>query len=139
MPAAGELTATDNCAGDITATAVDSMDDTDTCNIVVTRTWTFTDACNNSSSVSQTITIQDTIAPVIDTPASDIAIECSADGDQGGIEAWLASNGGATATDNCNSEITWTNTYGGDASDCSQAIAVTFTATDACGNSVSTT
>ncbi|MCF1193358.1 hypothetical protein LRR18_17345, partial [Mangrovimonas sp. AS39] len=97
--AAGELTATDNCAGDITATAVDSMDDTDPCNIVVTRTWTFTDACNNSSSVSQTITIQDTTAPVAPDAPADITYDCIGD---------MPAAGELTATDNCAGDITAT-------------------------------
>ncbi|WP_272490625.1 PKD domain-containing protein, partial [Mangrovimonas futianensis] len=116
-----------------------NIDDLEACNGAVLVTFIATDDCGNEISTSASISIEDNTPPTLTSPASDIAIECSADGDQGGIEAWLASNGGATATDNCNSEITWTNTYGGDASDCSQAIAVTFTATDACGNSVSTT
>ncbi|WP_199757259.1 hypothetical protein, partial [Formosa maritima] len=70
--------------------------------------------------------------------ASNVSIECDGTGNNGAIQAWLDSNGGAVASDNC-SAITWTNNYGGSASDCSAAIDVTFTATDACGNSVSTT
>ncbi|WP_191861105.1 HYR-like domain-containing protein, partial [Hanstruepera ponticola] len=138
VPAASDLIAIDNCTGDIVATAVDTTDDTNPCNVVITRTWTFTDDCNNSSSVSQTITVTDTIAPTIDTPASDIAIECDGSGNNGAIEDWLNNNGGAVASDNC-STVTWTNNYGGTASDCSAAIEVIFTATDACGNSISTT
>ncbi|MCX7549233.1 hypothetical protein, partial [Xanthomarina sp. F2636L] len=64
VPAPIDLTATDNCAGDVVATPVDSTDSSDPCNVVVTRTWTFTDSCNNTSSVSQTITVSDTTAPV---------------------------------------------------------------------------
>ncbi|WP_456243167.1 HYR-like domain-containing protein, partial [Xanthomarina spongicola] len=138
VPTNVELTANDNCSGNITVVGVDSTDDTNPCNVIITRTWTFTDACNNSSSVSQTITVTDTIDPTIDTPASNISIECDGTGNNGAIEAWLANNGGATASDNCGT-VTWTNNYGGSASDCSAAIDVIFTATDACGNTASTT
>ncbi|MCX7549238.1 hypothetical protein OS191_00125, partial [Xanthomarina sp. F2636L] len=86
----------------------------------------------------QTITVTDTIAPVINTEASNIDIECDGTGNNGAIQTWLDNNGGALATDNC-SAITWTNNYGGATSDCAAPIEVIFTATDACGNSSSTT
>ena len=52
--------------------------------------------------------------------------------------AWLANNGGATATDDCNN-ISWSNTPGTWSGGCDNSITVTFTATDDCGNSSTTT
>src|SRR5690606_9931988 len=75
VPAAGDLTATDNCADDITVTGVDSIDNSDPCNVIITRTWTFTDDCNNASSVSQTITVTDTTDPVAPAAPADITYE----------------------------------------------------------------
>src|SRR5690554_1480866 len=138
VPVAAELTATDNCAGDIVGVLSEITNDADACNITITRTWTFTDLCDNTSSISQTITVADTIAPVISVEASNIPIECDGTGNNGAIEAWLANNGGAMASDNCGT-ITWTNNYGGATSGCAEPIEVTFTATDACGNATSTT
>ncbi|MDD2985877.1 hypothetical protein, partial [Flavobacterium sp.] len=134
VPANISLTATDECTGEITATGVDTVV-AGTCvnSFVITRTWTFTDACGNTSSVSQVITVNDTINPEITTQASNIVVECDGTGNQGAVEAWLASNGGATATDNC-SLVTWSNDFDALANDCSTAITVIFTATDACGN-----
>ena len=51
------LTAIDNCSGEINAVSVDSVDDSDPDNIIITRTWTFTDDCDNTTEISQTITI----------------------------------------------------------------------------------
>ncbi|HLV39064.1 gliding motility-associated C-terminal domain-containing protein, partial [Xanthomarina sp.] len=51
-------------------------DSSDACNITITRTWTFTDPCNNTSSVSQTITVSDTTAPVVTNDLSDITVNC---------------------------------------------------------------
>ncbi|MEM6515253.1 MAG: gliding motility-associated C-terminal domain-containing protein [Bacteroidota bacterium] len=51
------LTAIDNCSGEIDAVSVDTVDDSDPNNIVITRTWTFTDDCGNTTTISQTITI----------------------------------------------------------------------------------
>src|SRR5690606_30305541 len=54
-----------------------SVNNTDPCNVTITRTWTFTDNCNNTSSVSQTITVTDTTAPsFVEVLPSDITVEC---------------------------------------------------------------
>ncbi|WP_222845221.1 hypothetical protein, partial [Flavobacterium piscinae] len=66
-----------------------------------------------------------------------IVVECDGTGNESDIEAWLASNGGATATDNC-SDVTWTNDFNTLSNDCSTSITVIFTATDACGNTATT-
>src|SRR5690606_17391316 len=105
---------------------------------VLTRTWTATDACNNETVHTQIITVQDTVAPEITTEATSIVVECDGSGNEGAVEAWLASNGGAVATDAC-SEVTWTNDFNALSNDCSTAITVIFTATDACGNTATTT
>ena len=129
VPAAGDLTATDNCAGDITVTGVDSTDNTDPCNVIITRTWTFTDSCSNSSSVSQTITVTDTTAPVAPSAPADIAYECAAD---------VPAAGDLTATDNCAGDITVTGVDSTDNTDpCNVIITRTWTFTDSCSNSSS--
>ncbi|CAM1347429.1 gliding motility-associated C-terminal domain-containing protein [Tenacibaculum crassostreae] len=106
-----------------------------------TVTFTLTDECGNSISKDATFTIIDSTAPVIDEVNKDnIDIECGV-GDTGAtLQDWLDNNAGATATDNC-SDVTWTNDYGNDTSiKCDGSyITVTFTATDACGNSSTTT
>jgi len=58
-----EATASDNCSG-VTITYSEDMIDGD-CpeEYTLVRTWTATDNCGNSSSVSQTITVVDTTAP----------------------------------------------------------------------------
>jgi hypothetical protein len=103
----------------------------------VTRTWTATDACGNSSTATQTINVQDVTAPEITTQASNITVECDGTGSQNALNEWLANNGGAAATDTC-SDVTWTNDFNALGNDCSAAVTVTFTATDACGNASTT-
>ena len=117
----GIATATDNCnLFSITSSDVTAGDG---CLTTITRTWTATDACGNSSDCVQTITIVDTTAPVIICPA-DVSHECDAPVDYGM----------ATATDNCNVfSITSSDATTGD--DCLTTITRTWTATDACGNS----
>ncbi|MFV8331516.1 gliding motility-associated C-terminal domain-containing protein, partial [Flavobacterium sp. LB3P6] len=103
-----------------------------------TNTWTVNDDCGNTSAVfTQVITIQDTTAPIINTTASNITVECDSEGNQNAIATWLANNGGATASDNC-SDVTWSNNFNTLSNDCSTAVTVIFTVKDACGNSSST-
>ncbi|SEJ07830.1 PKD domain-containing protein, partial [Flavobacterium terrigena] len=107
-----------------------------TCPRVVSRLFTIADACNNSTQVTQTFTIQDTTAPNITTPVVSQIVECNGSGNLAQLNAWLAANGGASASDVC-SGVTWSNNYSGSLSDLcglTGSATVTFTATDACGN-----
>ncbi|MBD3581167.1 HYR-like domain-containing protein [Flavobacterium selenitireducens] len=137
-PEFAQATATDNCAGEVTLTFED-VNTPGTCagSYSITRTWTATDACGNTATATQTVNVQDTTAPVITAEAQNLAIQCG-NGTENTLEQWLASNGGATATDAC-SDVTWTNNYDGIGNDCSAAVTVIFTATDACGNASTTT
>ncbi|MBN2505732.1 MAG: hypothetical protein JXQ71_03450, partial [Verrucomicrobia bacterium] len=95
----------------------------------ITRTWTATDACGNAASCSQTITVEDTTAPVMVIPP-DVILECPAD-------TRPAATGMATATDSCgpvgirHSDAVQTLCGG------AKVITRTWTAADECGNSVS--
>ncbi|RED38585.1 gliding motility-associated-like protein [Winogradskyella eximia] len=106
------------------------------CPETITRTYSVTDDCGNSINVTQLITINDTIPPTIDTPASEIMIECGVT-PAGTLQNWLDTNGGAMASDNCGN-ITWSNNYNTGVSDCSESTTVIFTATDHCGNTATT-
>ena len=138
MNSIGGASAADNCSS-VTWTN-DFSELSDECGNTgsATVTFTATDECGNQSTTTATFAIVDTTGPTIDTDAADITIECSGGGNNGEIQDWLDNNGGASASDNCSS-VTWTNDYNGAASDCSAPVVVTFTATDECGNSVTTT
>ncbi|MES2797846.1 MAG: hypothetical protein V4683_17895, partial [Bacteroidota bacterium] len=97
VPAPGDLTATDNCSDDITVTGVDQTDSSNPCNVIITRTWTFTDDCGNSSSTSQTITVIDDTDPVAPQAPSAASYQCIGD---------VPAPGDLTATDNCSPDIT---------------------------------
>ncbi len=128
----------DNCDTTLDATYSDSVTAGSCANeSVITRTWSLTDDCNNTTTLVQTITVVDTTAPIITLQATNIVVECDGNGNNGEIQNWLDTNGGATATDNCGA-VTWTNNYNGATSDCSTPVEVIFTATDACGNSTTT-
>ncbi|RME97459.1 MAG: T9SS C-terminal target domain-containing protein, partial [Bacteroidetes bacterium] len=129
------------CDGDITVSPTEVRTDGDCVNqFRLVRTWTFTDRCGNTSSVSQTIEVDDTTAPVITAPAMDETVECDGAGNLDELDAWLASNGGAEATDNCLG-LRWINDFDGLSDECGATgeATVTFTAIDDCGNQASTT
>ncbi|MEM9820268.1 MAG: hypothetical protein AAF985_04325, partial [Bacteroidota bacterium] len=96
---------------------------------IITRTWLVTDACGNANAITQTITVIDTIGPVIVCPM-DISIECDADDSP-------ANTGTATASDACdaNPVITFADVETPGTCPQERIIIRTWTATDACGNS----
>ena len=49
-----------------------------------------------SSSTTATFTIEGTTAPTIDMAAADATVECDGAGNAADLDAWLASNGGAS-------------------------------------------
>src|SRR5690606_31083084 len=132
VPANVELSATDNCGDVITAMGVDVTTAGECANAyTIVRTWTFADSCGNASSVSQTITVNDTIAPVIDQLPSVTTISCPA----------TPEFAQATATDNCAGDVTLTFEDETTSGDCAGSYTVvrTWTATDACGNASTAT
>lgn len=111
-------TATDNCLGQVTATAGTSLPLTESTVV----TWSFTDNSGNTTTQTQQVTINDVSAPVPDlTSLPDISSECS-------IDILVA----PAATDNCDGAVTGT-------TDVSLPVTattdVTWTFTDASGNS----
>ena len=101
------------------------------------RSWTAEDACENENTQIQLITRIDTVAPIITVAASNGVFNCADDPSL--IAQWIATQGGAEATDNC-SGVAWTSNYGSSPSGClgDQGIIITFYATDSCNNVDST-
>ncbi|MCB2206311.1 hypothetical protein KQI65_16325 [bacterium] len=102
-------------------------------------TFYATDDCGNVDSTSARFTIVDTTPPDITTAAQNKTVECDGQGNPADLNAWLASNGGAVASDVC-SNFTWSNNFTGLSDDCGEtgSATVTFYATDDCGNVDST-
>src|SRR5207249_3635690 len=122
-------TASDACDPSPSLTFSDSPPQEGTCanNYTVIRTWTATDACNNSSTASQTITVHDTTAPEISTLPGPSTIECPAS----------PSFTTPTASDACDPNPSLTFSDSTTAGSCPQDYSVTrtWTATDHCNNS----
>ena len=121
-------TVTDACGSSITLTSSD-VTTPGACagSYSVTRTWTATDASNNSSTASQTINVIDTDAPVISALSAPSTINCPA------VPVFDI----ATATDACGSAFTLTSADITTPGACAGSYSVTrtWTALDACGNS----
>ena len=125
-----DATASDNC-GEVSI-EVSSETTAGACagEYTITRTFTATDDCGNSSSATQTITVQDTTAPEFSSIPADYTAECS--------EELILDE--ASAFDNCGTvsiEVS-SETIAGDATG-NYTVVRTFTATDDCGNSTSAT
>jgi len=92
----------------------------------VTRTWTASDACGNTSTCSRTIAVTDNTGPVITCPTVTASVECPA------VPTFPA----ATAVDACGSIPVITSADVTTPGNCPQRFSVTrtWTASDACGN-----
>ena len=102
-------------------------------------TFTATDNCGLFSVTTAAITIEDTTEPSIDITAADLTVQCDGAGNVVELQAWLDSQGGAVASDECSS-VTWTNDHTTLSDDCGATgiTTVIFTATDDCGNASTT-
>jgi hypothetical protein len=75
----GVATATDNCAGSVTATFTDAATPAGCAGTPgIDRTWKATDANGNMATCVQHITFVDTTPPVIGAPGANATIECPA-------------------------------------------------------------
>ena len=130
----GNATATDNCdtAPAITFNDVTTASENCIQEYTIARTWSAEDACGNTSSCIQTITVDDSTAPVLTCPAN-LTIECT--------DSTLPENTDmATAVDNCDeAPIVTYNDVTTASENCVQEYTITRTwsAQDACGNTSS--
>ncbi|MDT0559691.1 hypothetical protein RM697_13640, partial [Ichthyenterobacterium sp. W332] len=121
--------AMDNCDEDVKIDFVDEKRTDGNCpyNYTLTRTWIATDNCGNSTTESQTITVQDTVGPQLTVPADMDDVECSE----------VPEPGMASAMDNCDEQPVVTyegfERTDGDCAD-SYTLTRTWKAVDSCGN-----
>jgi len=128
----------DNCSSGLQAVYTDSVTNGNcTGSKIITRIWTLTDQCGNTTTHTQTITVLDNLPPVITTQAQNVTVSCDGQGNQSQLQNWLNINGGAQASDSCG-PVSWTNNFSSLGNNCSESVTVIFTATDACGNASTT-
>jgi len=125
IPEPGPISALDNC--DINPEITFSEEwVAGGCPYYILRTWTATDACGNSTSRVQTISVTDDEAPVFDQNLENFTVSC----------ANLSPAPELSATDNCGVEqVELTETFNGEG--CDIFLNRTWVATDFCGNSTS--
>lgn len=124
----GEVTdAADNCSTELEATFTDSAED-GTCpgTSTISRVWTLTDSCDNSTILTQTITVQDTTAPTFnETLPADVDAECDA----------VPTAETLTASDSCGSaDVVFEEEITNGSCTGDYIIERTWIATDSCGN-----
>ena len=122
--------AMDICSGVELVIAIDSLQGDCPSEWMVTRTFTATDACGNSASSQQVVSIIDTVAPVFDLASlpADTLLDCASDIPTCENYAVFATDDCGTAAVNCSSETTPGACIG------DYTTVLTFTATDVCGN-----
>jgi gliding motility-associated-like protein len=126
----------DNCGVSFSVTFSDETD-TLSCdqNLLIERTWTVTDACGNSSSSVQMISLVDTIPPSFIPPTDTVFIDCSQVGDDSltGMPTDLLDQCDDAPTmtlSQTTTDVLCTNSY---------TLLRTWYISDACGNTDSTT
>ena len=113
----------DNCSGTVNVNYIDVA--SGSCPIIVIRRWTVSDACGNTATCNQTITVRDITPPVITAGTIATCYPTVA-------AAQAAALAATSATDNCTAVTETVGTVG----TCNAM--VTVTETDACGNASTT-
>ena len=123
IPAAPTVTATDNCDPTLTVGLNEVNAVVEGCG-TITRTWTVTDNCGNTTTASQTLTVQDNTDPTLVGVPANATVECDA----------IPAAPTVTATDNCDPTLTvGFNEVNAVVEGCG-TITRTWTVTDNCGN-----
>jgi hypothetical protein len=128
IPDVPTVTATDNCDDSPDITFVQTtLPGACAESYTIVRTWTATDACGNETEASQSIDVEDNVAPVLSEVPADISVSCDA----------IPVAPIVTATDNCDGapevSLDESRTPGG--CDNEFVLTRTWTAVDNCGNS----
>ncbi len=118
---------TDNCTGAVNVTFVSDSADPG-CSGSVTRTYQLEDGCSNTSTITQTISIEDNVAPTADPLPALGPFACYADIPTADINVVTGT------TDNCNGAVTVT--FVSDSADpgCSGSVTRTYQLEDECSN-----
>jgi len=129
IPPVGTPNASDNCDASVTITYIGDTRINGTCpdNYTLKRQWAATDDCGNTTTVEQTIVVQDLTAPAFTFVPADATVNCEA----------IPTMGMPIASDNCDNSVTITFAGVTQASgNCASGGTVTrrWIATDNCGN-----
>jgi gliding motility-associated-like protein len=129
------VTVTDNCTGLVTVTVTDVTTNGNCANkYMITRKWTATDICGNTSSATQIITVNDQTPPTISGVPGSVTYSCAGD-------VPTAQTNSVIASDNCSGLVNLTVNDVTTAGNCANNYTITriWTATDICGNTSNAT
>ncbi|MDG2350026.1 MAG: lectin-like protein, partial [Flavobacteriaceae bacterium] len=141
IPEAKDLMAMDDCAGNFSVEAVDtvqSVGDEGCGDIDITRTWTAVDNCGNETVHTQVIQVRDMEAPELtgDLPeGSNENDACAPESDEelAALGVLTASDFAALYTDDCNTVVV-NRVVNIDGDDCKWIMWVRYDVSDSCGN-----
>ena len=122
----------DNCDTGLEATFTDNVNAGDCANAsVITRIWSLTDACDNTTTLVQTITVVDTTAPTFNEALPlDTTLECDE----------IPDGNSLTANDNCgDATVTLEEAITEGSCENEYTLVRTWTALDTCGNTTTHT
>ncbi|MCP4124429.1 MAG: HYR domain-containing protein, partial [Bacteroidetes bacterium] len=130
IPAPIAPVVTDNCDLDLEVIYTESIVAGDCAgSYTIVRNWVATDDCGNTACFCQTVTVQDTQAPVLYGVPGSLTLDC----------AEIPPIANVWASDNCTNNVSvnfYENIQG---TDCNKQILRSWIATDECGNSTSAT
>lgn len=130
VPSVAEVTAQDNC-DDLVEVNFNESETALDCGYLITRTWTVSDDCGNTSTGIQYITVTDSIAPTLFNVPADLEVNCGSP-----IPGYSTA---VYATDNCTTELVVDVQESEVMVDCERVITRVYSAVDACGNATSQT
>jgi gliding motility-associated-like protein len=135
IPEAAQLEVIFDCPGDVSI-EFEETQIPQPCLFDIRRHWTITPPCEEAFELEQVIEVRDTEAPIFLVPPQNRTVNCG-ENILGEFYDWLAQQGGATAEDQCDNDLSWTTDYATEPENLCGETFVTFTVTDFCGNSVS--
>jgi hypothetical protein len=119
-----DVTATDNCSGVVEVEIAGESISGSGCSRVVTRTYSATDGCGNTSTFVQTIQLTDDVEPTVTNPPVAVTRDCNQP-----IPAYTP-----IWTDNCDASVTSEMVETAFTIGCTTIITRAYTGTDDCGN-----
>ncbi len=135
VPAPQDIQPSDNCPGSLDINVTDLIVP-QSCFYNITRSWTVTDACGNTTTATQQIQVRDTEPPVFLVPPEDYLANCG-DPVLPAFFQWVGNNGNALVEDDCDPSVIWSASYNALPNGTCSTVLVTFTARDDCGNTSS--
>lgn len=137
VPEVPLLDISDNCDANPITTFKETKDIIDACTKKITREWTITDACGNTTSQKQIIDIIDKSQPIFIKYPEPKTVSCDADVIKE-FNNWVKKNGNAIASDACG-PVSYRSVYTHLPKKYCDSVAVDFIAIDPCGNEITET